>query len=433
MAMTYPGSIAGRRGASLSAWLWPLVLCGLLLLPAGCDGAGARSGLAEGSDAHGTFGRVEGVGVLTLWGEPYQRGQAHGRLLAQGVLDMVDTLCGSNLLLKHTSDYERVILPMMDRFVFDPADEEEMRGILDGVTEKLGDKAVLRRIGRPLTLADLKACNTAGDWYRQGCSSFAAWGSLAQDGHAWVGHNFDFVPAEAFFANQIIIVRKPLGAKKAWATVSAPGFIGCITGINSQGVFATTHDVFPPLRPLTSGYVPRLLVLRRLLETCSARDLQSQAMGILQASPQMFDQAILMAGPVKDGTGPAVVFERGADGTTRGDITVRGAGDNEPAISREEIACTNHFRKGPGPRHDAANYRYWLIQKVLAAKTGRGDKVDFTVARKIMGAARLPITVHTVIADLDTLDFWYAAGEFLSPPGPGDFVKLPVKQWFAGE
>jgi hypothetical protein len=46
-----------------------------------------------------------------------------------------------------------------------------------------------------------------------------------------------------------------------------------------------------------------------------------------------------------------------------------------------------------------------------------------------MGAVRLPVTVHPVIADLDALEFGYAPGEFLSPPGNRDYVKLPVRGW----
>ena len=63
------------------------------------------------------------------------------------------------------------------------------------------------------------------------------------------------------------------------------------------------------------------------------------------------------------------------------------------------------------------------------AKRGVVSALDHDAARKAMGTARLPITTHTVVADLNTLDFWFASGEFLDPPSRGDFVKLPVKSW----
>ncbi|MEI7837641.1 MAG: hypothetical protein WCK05_14675, partial [Planctomycetota bacterium] len=117
----------------------------------------------EGTDEFGTFRRVQGVGVLTLWGGPFEQGRAQGRLLAQGVLDIVDTVCGSNLLIAWPGQYERVIVPLVERFTFEAEEERELEGILAGVRERLGNKAVLPRLGRELTLADLKACNTAGD------------------------------------------------------------------------------------------------------------------------------------------------------------------------------------------------------------------------------------------------------------------------------
>jgi len=412
-----------------------VALClALVLAMSGCGLAGEWFATTpplppEGRQLFGTFERVRGVGVLTLWGTPYQRGLAHGKLLARGVLEMVDTICGSNLLLSRKSDYERVILPIVARFRFTPEEEAELRGILDGVRSALGDGAVLRRIGRPLRLEDLKAYNTAGDWYRQGCSTFAAWGENTKDGHVWVGRNFDFLPARAFFTHQMIVVHETFGGKKAWASVSSPGMIGCITGINADGVFGSVHDVFLPLRPLDGEYVPRLLVLRRLMETCAARSLERQALPILRSSRQMFDNGILLAAPVTDGTTPALVFEYDGDQSKDSGVTVRRPADDEQRFGREMIACTNHFLKRVRPGVNPLQYRYPLMGRVVAAKTKRGEKVDFDVARKTMGAVRLPITVHTVIADLNTLEFWYAAGEFFSPPGRSDFVKLPMKAW----
>lgn len=427
-----------QRNTGMSGAIRP-VAAGCLTLLVAMSGCGQKdewhtSGpplLSRGRDLFGSFERVRGVRVLTLWGTPYQRGRAHGRLLARGVLEMVDTVCGSNLLLSRRSDYERVILPLVARFRFTPDDEAEMRGILDGVRSALGDEAVLERLGRPLRLEDLKAYNTAGDWYRQGCATFAAWGKNTKDGHVWVGRNFDFLPARAFFTHQMIVVHEAFGGRKAWASVSSPGMIGCITGINADGVFGSVHDVFLPLRPLDGEYVPRLLVLRRLMETCSARDLEGQALPILRSSKQMFDNGILLAAPVTDGTTPAIVFEYDGNPSKDSGVTVRRPADDEERYGREMIGCTNHFLKRVRPRVNPLHYRYPLMARVLTAKTKRGEKVDFDVARKTMGAVRLPITVHTVIADLNTLEFWYAAGEYLSPPGRSDFVRLPMKDWLA--
>ncbi len=416
----------------------------LALLAPGCAASwGQQSSkprpVAEGDCPFGSFRRVEGVGVLTLWGNPYQRGFAHGWLLAPAVVDVVDVVVGSRLLLARKRHYEEVVLPLMERFAFEPDDEAELQGLFDGVRFRLGPAPMLPRVGRPLELRDLRACNTAGDWYRQACSSFAAWGSRTQDRHVWVGRNFDFLPARAFFTHQMLIVHKPLGDKKAWATVAAPGFIGCITGINEDGVFASVHDVFLRLRPLEAGYAPRLLTLRRLMEACRAADLAAQALPILEARKQMFDNAILLAAPVRDGTPPALVFEYNNDYTRDKGVTIRDPHDNEKGLGHEMLICTNHFRKrtnpAPGPAElrytvlGISDIRYILLRRALLAKAKSGEGLGFEAARRAMAAARLPITVHTAIADLDTLDFWLARGEFLTPPSKRDFAKLPLRRW----
>ena len=118
------------------------------------------------------------------------------------------------------------------------------------------------------------------------------------------------------------------------------------------------------------------------------------------------------------------------DGSVRSTWDINKAAQVVKEIPIDEY-CTNHYRKRVKPGINLLHYRYPLMRRVLMAKTGRGEKVDFDIARKTMGAVRLPITVHTVIADLDTLDFWFAPGEFLLPPGNRDYVRLPVKAWLA--
>jgi len=388
--------------------------------------------LAAASCSHGSLAYVKAVPILKLTGTPYESGYAHGWLTAPGILDMVDAVCASNLLLANSDDYERKILPLVKHFDLESSQEQELQGVLDGIRARLGDRAVFKSKGRPLTYDDLLAYNTCGDWYRQACSSFAAWGSSTQGGHVWVGRNFDFLPNPTFFPYQMVIVRNsPSG--HSWATVAVPGMIGCITGINDCGVFAAVNDAFLPVRPAQGQFSPRLFVVRSLMESCEARDLAAQAAPILRAHRQMFDSSILLAAPVSDGTSPSLVFEYDGRQDKTGGVTIRSAGDNPPQLSPEMITCTNHFQKRDDPSFNLLEtlmeYRHPLLGLVLKTTVARRQPVDFTAARKTMGAARLPSTVHTVIADLNTLDFWYAPGKFFSPPAKQDFVKLPLNTW----
>ncbi len=409
------------------------VACLLILAAAlvGCGGEGdGPPPMPVRLDAeHGTYRIVNGVPVLTLWGTPAERGYTHGKLLAPQIVEMVDVIASTRLLIWDKKDYDAVILPLMDRFGFAEDFDAELRGMLDGIEAALGETPTLKRIGRPLKLADLQALNTVGDWYRQACSSFAAWGERAKDGHVWVGRNFDFMPSRTFYNYQLIIVHRAHGENKAWATVAAPGMIGCITGMNEDGVFAAVHDVFLDLRRLERGYAPRLLTMRRLMERCGAYDLEAQARPILEARMQMFDNAILLAAPVTDGTHPALVFEYNNDYSKDMGVTVRTVEDNSERLGRQAIICTNHFRKRESSRLTATRYRYPVMKQMLLHQTQRGRGIDFPAARRVMGSARLPITIHTVVADLNSFDLWYASGKYLSPPTANDFVKLPVRDW----
>jgi hypothetical protein len=140
-----------------------------------------------------------------------------------------------------------------------------------------------------------------------------------------------------------------------------------------------------------------------------------------------------LAAPVTDGTPPALVFEYNNDYTSDRGVTVRGPADNDADFGREALVCANHFLKRHKMLFALADYRYPLLRHVLMARAKHQEKLDFEAARKAMGAARLPITTHTVVADLNTLDLWFASGEFLDPPTRRDFVKLPVRQWLSPE
>ena len=38
-------------------------------------------------------------------------------------------------------------------------------------------------------------------------------------------------------------------------------------------------------------------------------------------------------------------------------------------------------------------------------------------------------SIQKGVNEVKRLDFWYAPGKFLTAPGEGDYVKLPMKEW----
>ena len=62
----------------------------------------------DGEGEFGTLSTVDGVRVLMLWGEPYQRGYAHGKLLAPAISGHVEASGFRDPIAFASSESERV-------------------------------------------------------------------------------------------------------------------------------------------------------------------------------------------------------------------------------------------------------------------------------------------------------------------------------------
>ena len=142
----------------------------------------------------GRFVEKDGFRTLYLWGTPEQRGFAQGYLLADTILrsfeaDLQKLMRGSRM-----KQYEkRLLKSIVPRFAFSADEEAELAGMLKGIKAKLpADKCKLAGVDRPVSLLDLKALNTVGDWMALGCSTFAISGAYTTDGKPAAARNFDF-------------------------------------------------------------------------------------------------------------------------------------------------------------------------------------------------------------------------------------------------
>ena len=182
-----------------------------------------------------------------------------------------------------------------------------MLGILAGMKARLpAEELKIPALGRPLSLVDLKALNTFGDWYGLGCSSLAVWGNLTKDGQPLVGRNFDFPAFDLVLAHQYIVVRAPEEGRRGQVGVSYPGCIGTLTGMNDSGVFVAIHDVRikPALEKAMRQNVPRLLAVRRLLEQTGGADACKQAYDLVRKWPTLYGNNLMVVAPAGKAGGP---------------------------------------------------------------------------------------------------------------------------------
>ena len=142
---------------------------------------------------------------------------------------------------------------------------------------------MIKPLHRPLRLDDLILYNARDMTRAMGCSGFTVWGQRAGDAGVITTRNFDFpVPGPKTLKAQLILVRRPKG-KRQVATVTLPGYLGAVTGINEKGVCAFVHDGTGGRSRKLSGHpAPLGLVLKTLLEDASPGNVDDLATSLLK-------------------------------------------------------------------------------------------------------------------------------------------------------
>jgi hypothetical protein len=339
-------------------------------------------------------GRVEqraGVTVLELWGTPAQAGYAHGYLLAEQFVALFDQAMLDERFGVPPEAYDALLLPIVRaRFNWPEPCVVELEAMVRGVRDRVGaDGIVSKKLGRPLTIDDLKAANTLADWRGVLCSSFAAWGRLTPGGGTITGRNLDYGSTPELRAGQLVVIRHAAGGRHGWMGVTWPGLIGVYTGMNDAGVTIAMHDADG--RSLEQPYelTPRSLALRQVLEEAAGPDAVREAERVLEQHRVMIGNNIMVSAPHGVANPPAGVLEY--DGNPHdGGATLRAPTSDEP----DRLVCTNHMRARAEARPCD---RYEKLVRGLAHDTDHKVPVDVAEAWRLMRSVANRTTLHTVI------------------------------------
>jgi hypothetical protein len=180
----------------------------------------------------------DGYRVLHVKGSQYEMGYQYGKLMAEElcqVVPMVNDYFASFGVPEWLVEIAKRIVSTTYVWFYPPEDIEYLSGIYFGVGEPF-----------IVTFSDLVALNALidvgglvgeifDDITVMNCSSFAAWGSLTEEGKTFQTRNVDLVTGTGLENFVLMTYHKPEG-NIPYANIGWCGFIGCASGLSARGI-----------------------------------------------------------------------------------------------------------------------------------------------------------------------------------------------------
>ncbi|KXH78481.1 C45 family peptidase [Chryseobacterium kwangjuense] len=263
-----------------------------------------------------------------------------------------------------------------------------------------------------------------------GCTSLAVWNENTEDGTMLIGRNFDFYVGDDFAKNKLIEFVEP-ETGIPYMSVSWPGMIGVVSGMNKEGITVTINAGKSKI-PLTAK-TPISLVTREILQYAKNID---EAIAIAKKRKVFVSESILV-GSAHDRN--AVIIEVSPDnfGVYRVQNT-------------SKVFCTNHFQS-EAYKDDKRNqkhiieshseYRYEKLQEllqenkklnpekmaaILRDKSGlKGEKIGYGNEKAINQL----LAHHAVIFSPEKRLVWVSS----NPYQLGEFVCYDLSEIFSGK
>jgi predicted choloylglycine hydrolase len=242
-----------------------------------------------------------------------------------------------------------------------------------------------------------------------GCSALIVEPEHSATGGPLFGRNFDFPTLGELDQYSILFIVRPEG-RHAFASISFPGAVGVVSGMNDAGLAVATLDVERTAdgsARFDAAGTPLALVFRRILEECTT---VAEAEALLRA-----EHATTWMNLAVCDTEGAAVFE-----ITPATI---GRRDAENGV----LPCTNHFRtEGLTVNKDC--WRYALLAETAAHAATRPLDVD-AVRQRLDRANQGEETLQTMVFEPRELVLHLAIG--LPPTSDDEFVRIPLAPLFA--
>lgn len=263
-----------------------------------------------------------------------------------------------------------------------------------------------------------------------GCSSLAVWNENTEDGDLLIGRNFDFYVGDDFAQNKLIEFVDPEEGIP-YMSVSWPGMIGVVSGMNKEGITVTINAGKSKI-PLTAK-TPISLVTREILQY--ARNID-EAIAIARKRKVFVSESILV-GSASDKN--AVIIE----------VSPKNFGVYRVQNS-SRVLCTNHFQSD-AYKDDKRNlkhieeshseYRYEKLQELLQEEKKLNPEKMAAILRNRSGlkdekigygnekALNQLLAHHAVIFSPQKKLAWVSS----NPYQLGEFVCYDLNEIFSGK
>lgn len=379
--------------------------------------------------------KERGIWEYHLVGSAYDMGYTHGRLAAPRLMENEDYLFGelhryvpSRLALFAI----RAGVLLRYRHLADSLSRDhqhELAGLAEGQPDFHHDfLPVYQRAVFYHALHDIT--QTLENSPLLGCTGFAAAGTATVDGHTIVGRNFDFEGPPQFDHDKAVLFFKPEG-KLAFASVAWGGMLGVVTGLNSEGIYASVNALrSDDKNPNERSGVPVELLLREVLE--QSHNLE-EAIALLRSRPILVPDLYLIVDgkrgelAVIERSPTRLVVRRRTDTITVANhaLSPEFAADRENQRLREQLTS--------GSRQARVDELVGRLQgkidplvalSILRDKRGLGDKELGLGNRNALDAL---IATHSVVVDATRLALWVARG----PHALGSYAAFDVRRELA--
>lgn len=375
-----------------------------------------------------------GLWEMRVGGTPFERGEAYGKLTQdllyqqeQIFVDQIRTFVPSKTYLKFLRYLTFMFNHSIGKYI-----GEEYREEIYGMSLSCSDdfNFVCEPYERQMNYHSAHDIGHAmQDYMLVGCSSFAAWDTCSATGDLLVGRNFDFYIGDEFARNRIVMFCFPTEGYR-FASISWPGMIGVMSGMNEKGLTVTINAAKSAVP--TSSATPISILTREILQYASTID---EAYAIASRHKTFVSESILI-GSAADSC--AAVIEKSPD-----KMALRTA-DSSFIISTnhyQSAAFANDSRNIENIATSDSPYRYERIDQLMHQKMPLDANDAVSILRDYKGvndsiigwtneaALNQFIGHHSVVFNANRLIMWVST----SPWQAGPYVAYDLATIFSSE